>query len=64
MISSGISMNNKQMTSVKAPKISRLDELLSRNEIIYKNLRHRLQEISRSDRNIDANINNIKPLYY
>jgi uncharacterized protein (DUF2344 family) len=39
--------------------ISRLDELLNRNEIIYQNLKLKLDEINKSSQNIHRNIHTI-----
>jgi hypothetical protein len=45
------------------PSISRLDELLSRNEVIYQNLKQKLDDINKSSQNIHRNITHIQTIY-
>lgn len=40
--------------------MSRLDELLNRNELIYQNLKQKLEGINKSNQNIYKNINHIQ----
>ena len=49
--------------SHRSNPISRLDQLLSKNETIYNNLKNKLNEIHQSDHKINLNIKNIKPYY-
>lgn len=47
----------------QGPSISRLDELLTRNELIYQNLKQKLDDINKSDLNIKRNISHIHTNY-
>ena len=47
----------------QGPSISRLDELLNRNELIYQNLKQKLDDINKSDLNIKRNITHIHSNY-
>lgn len=43
--------------------MSRLDELLNRNELIYQNLKQKLDGINKSNQNIYRNISHIQTSY-
>ncbi len=45
--------------NVPKGSMSRLDELLNRNELIYQNLKQKLEGINQSSQNIYKNINHI-----